>query len=45
MVYLAMVLCAVCFTYSVFLIARFAIKKKDDVELADSDVLSKLDEK
>ena len=32
MYYLMLVLCAVSFTYSVFLLAKFGLKKKENVE-------------
>lgn len=37
MLYFMIVLCAVFFTVSVFLIAKFAIKKKDDAEFVESE--------
>lgn len=44
MVYLALVLCAICFTYSVFLIARFGIKKKESSEFVrDEQYLNQKD--
>ena len=38
MYYLMLVLCAISFTYSIFLLAKFGIKKKDDIEfISDKD--------